>query len=100
MRLSLSQHLTCNDNSVLPTLLVTNVRSLFKKIDELQSIAEINQVDIICITESWLTPSCPDPTISLTNFIHYRNHRLYLPRSWTMFYQDIRCRLQEGFRFG
>ena len=60
-------HLTCNDNSVLPTLLVTNVRSLFQKIDELQSIAEINQVNIICITESWLTPSCPDPTISLTN---------------------------------
>ena len=61
-------HLTCNDNSVLPTLLVTNVRSLFQKIDDLQSIAEINQVDIICITESWLTLSCPDSTISLTNF--------------------------------
>ena len=32
-------HLTCNDNFVLPTLFVANVRSLFQKIDELQSIA-------------------------------------------------------------
>ena len=71
-------HLTCSDNSVLPTLLVTNVRSFFQKIDELKSIAEINQVDIInCITESWRTPSCRDPTISLKYFIHFRNDRLF-----------------------
>ena len=92
-------HSTCNDNSVLPTLLVTNVRSLFQKIDELQSIAEINQDDIICITESWLTPSCPDSTISLTNFIHFRNDRLFSRGGGVCVYINagIYCRKLEHF---
>ena len=92
-------HLTCNDNSVLPTLLVTNVRSLFQKIDELQSIAEINQVYIICITASWLTPSCPDPTISLTKFIYFRNDRLFSRGGGICVYFNagIYCRKLEHF---
>ena len=91
-------HLACNGNSVLPTLLVSNVRSLFQKIDELQSIAEIN-VDIICITESWLTPSCPDSTISLTNFIHFRNDRLFSRGGGVCVYINagIYCRKLEHF---
>jgi hypothetical protein len=40
----------------IPTILSTNVRSLPKKMDELQQIAELNSASVICITESWLSP--------------------------------------------
>ena len=39
----------------IPTILSANVRSLTKKVDEIQQIAELNSVGVICITESWLS---------------------------------------------
>ena len=39
----------------IPTILSTNVRSLPKKVDEIQQIAELNSAGAICITESWLS---------------------------------------------
>ena len=92
-------HLICDDKFVLPSFLVTNVRSLSQKIDELESVAEINQVDIICITESWLTPSCSNTMISLTNFIHFRKDRLFSRGGGVCIYinAEIYCRKLEHF---
>ena len=92
-------HLICDDKFVVPSFLVTNVRSLSQKNDELESVAEINQVDIICITESWLTPSCPDPIISLTNFIHFRKDRLFSRGGGVCTYinAEIHCGKLEHF---
>ena len=52
----------------IPTILSTNIRSLPKKIDELQQIAELNSATVICITESWLSPDIPDQCVSIPGF--------------------------------
>ena len=65
-----------NDGHVyLPNVLIANVRSLSGKVDELSVIAKVNDVDIICITESWLMDLILDCTCSLTNFNLFRNDR-------------------------
>ncbi len=79
----------------LPTLLVANVRSIINKIDdhELESVAEINQVDVICITESWLNTSIADSMISLSNFIQFRKDRTYSCVSSVMLTPSFPCTL-------
>ena len=56
-------------------MLIANVRSLAPKIDELKLIAEVNDADFICLTETWLSQSIPDAALSLSNFILFRNDR-------------------------
>ena len=63
------------NNVYLPSVLIANVRSLSGKVDELSVIANINDIDIICITETWLTDTIPDSTVSLQNFNMFRNDR-------------------------
>ena len=60
----------------IPTILSTNVRSLPKKIDELQQIAELNSASVICITESWLSPDIPDHCVSIPGFNLFRRDRI------------------------
>ena len=40
----------------LPTLLVTNSRSLWTKAEDLNSYITDSKVDIACITETWIKP--------------------------------------------
>ena len=54
---------------------MTNARSLIPKIDELEVVANVNEADIICITETWLTPDIPDSALSYLNFVLFRNDR-------------------------
>ena len=46
---------TIRNPAAVPTLLVSNARSLAPKISELQCVAIQNSADIVCITETWLT---------------------------------------------
>ncbi|PFX24640.1 hypothetical protein AWC38_SpisGene10754 [Stylophora pistillata] len=46
-----------------PTLLVGNVRSLLPKIDELECVAVQNNVDVVCLTETWLFDDIPDSAL-------------------------------------
>ena len=62
-------------NFYMPRLLLTNVRSLIPKSDELEVVANVNEADIICITETWLTPDIPDSALSYSNFALFRNDR-------------------------
>ena len=59
----------------LPSLLLSNIRSLAPKVDELEMVASLNEVSIICITETWLTPNIPDSAVLLPNFFLFRNDR-------------------------
>ena len=43
----------------LPTLLNSNARSIVNKIDEMTEIIENNEVDIACVTETWLSDEIP-----------------------------------------
>ena len=70
-----SQTVNNDYNVYLPSVLIANVPSLSGKVDELSVIANINDIDIICITETWLTDTIPDSTVSLQNFNMFRNDR-------------------------
>jgi hypothetical protein len=60
----------------LPNLLICNLRSLTSKIDEFDAVVSFNQTDMVCITETWLSPAIPDNLVSLSNFNLFRNDRL------------------------
>ncbi len=42
------------------TTIVTNVRSLNGEIDELCAVTNINDINVVCITETWLNKAIPD----------------------------------------
>ena len=62
-------------NLGIPSVLSTNVRSLRNKMDELQAVVDVNNPDIVCITESWLKPDIPDSTVRLSKYILFRRDR-------------------------
>ena len=68
----------CNFTSCnlrIPSVLDTNIRSLRNKMDELQTVVDVNNPDIVCITESWLKPDIPDSTVRLPKYILFRRDR-------------------------
>ena len=75
---SLSQlrHLAlANDSSLL--LLVANTRSLLPKIPVIQAISSTTDPSIMCITETWLSPSQNNSRLSLPGYILFRNDRKF-----------------------
>ena len=61
-------------NSNLPSILMANVRSLLPKVDELDTIAQLNSPKS-SITETWLTNAIPDRAVNVPNFILMRKDR-------------------------
>lgn len=59
----------------IPTILVCNIRSLAPKIDELECVTNLNNADIVCITETWLSEEIPDNYVSLADFSLFRRDR-------------------------
>ncbi|KAK0137856.1 hypothetical protein N1851_025938 [Merluccius polli] len=65
----------------LPALLLSNVRSLRHKMDELQLMIQTNKdysdCSAICLTETWLDPSVPDQVVTLPGFTLHRADRSF-----------------------
>ena len=59
----------------MPTFLLTNVRSLRYKTDDLQCVLHDNYVNVCCVTETWLDSSIPTETINITGFNCFRRDR-------------------------
>lgn len=53
-----------------------NTRSIYPKIEQIRHEFVSDALDVLCITESWLTPSIPDNFVSLKGFDIIRNDRL------------------------
>ncbi len=55
-------------SSPLPSILLTNVQSLESKMDDLRARIsfqwDIRDCNILCLTETWLTPSVPDTAVT------------------------------------
>ena len=51
----------------LPTLLVTNARSIWAKADDLKSYVTDSEVDVVCIAETWITPETKNTVLSQLN---------------------------------
>ncbi len=67
---------TKTNKQTVPSLFLTDACHILNKIDELNSSMEINDPDLICISESWLDSSVSDGIISIgSNYIPYRKDR-------------------------
>ena len=65
--------LTTVNNSNNLSILYYNARSILPKHDELRLIVEVNNPDIICIVETWLSSEILDSEVALPG---YQVHRL------------------------
>ena len=52
-------------DSRIPTIFVSNIRSIAPKIDELECVVNQNDSDIVYITETWLSDEIPDNAIAM-----------------------------------
>ena len=60
----------------LPTLLNSNSRSIVHKIDEMTNIIDDNEVDIACITETWLSDEVPHCVTDIDGYTFERRDRV------------------------
>ena len=56
-------------------LLHMNVRSLPKKIDQIRLMLHDSNLDVITLSETWLTDSVNSKTVNLDNYVMYRQDR-------------------------
>ena len=63
--------------ALMPSLLLTNVNHIMNKLDELFLLVSGSSqiLDVVCITESWLTDDIPNCLCDLPNFITFRRDR-------------------------
>jgi hypothetical protein len=59
----------------LPTILNANVRSLFNKLDDFETVLHTNNADIACLTESMLSDEIPSEAVSMNGFTLFRKDR-------------------------
>jgi hypothetical protein len=69
--------LTNQNKSVLklPIILLTNIRSLTKKFDDLLTHIDLFKIDLCCVTETWLQNEVPDNFLEIRNFSFFRQDR-------------------------
>ena len=61
--------------SSLPSLFLSNTRSLVNKIEDLEVVINQNDVDIVCITETWLTNNISNSVVDISNYTLVRKDR-------------------------
>ena len=71
-----------------PVMMLTNIRSLFYKIEELEATVKIRKPNIICVNESWLHDDIEDSLVSLSNFYIYRCDRCNKKGGGVIIYVD------------
>jgi hypothetical protein len=93
--MTVTKHINQNPNSYIPAILSANVRAIATKIDEIQQIAELNSVGIICITETWLSANIPDSNVSIPGYNLFRQDRAHTTGGGVCVYLDekIPCKL-------
>ena len=73
-----------NDHIVIKHI---NAQSLIPKLDEIKFLIENEDLDILCISETWLQPNILDDLISIKNYNVFRNDNPINSRgSWTCIY--------------
>ena len=61
---------------ILPVFLNVNIRGGFcQKLDGLSVVLQQNNVDVACITETWLNPSIPSNLTTVDGYTTYRADR-------------------------
>ena len=85
------------NNCKRPTVLSANVRAISTKIDEIQQIAELNAIDALCITETWLSNAIPDSIVTISGYNLFRKDRLHTLGGGVCIYvkNNIPCKYLE-----
>ncbi|CAH1270941.1 ASTN2 [Branchiostoma lanceolatum] len=65
------------DTRALPSLFLSNVRSLTNKKCELEATLASHSVQLACVTETWLTHKIPDDVSSIEGYKLFRKDRQY-----------------------
>ncbi|KAK2555929.1 hypothetical protein P5673_022205 [Acropora cervicornis] len=63
-------------SAYVPSLYLSNVKSLAPKIEEVRHVAQYANLDCVCITESWLRSHINDSVVALSGFNLVRNDRV------------------------
>ena len=64
-----SQNTNTNTKTILPSIFLSSPRSLVSKIGDLEIVVNRNNADIICIIETWLTESIPNPAVDIKKLL-------------------------------
>ena len=59
----------------VPKIMVTNIRSLVPKIEEIQEFINRNQISIVFVTETWLRSTIMDSVVDITGYSLIRKDR-------------------------
>ena len=59
----------------LPKVLLSNVRSLHNKLDDLATVANVNDIDVIALTETWFDLHTPLDQYYLPDCALFSKHR-------------------------
>ena len=63
------------NSKVMCWLLLCNAQSVFYKMDELRATTFATKPNVVCVTESWLTPEIDDCLIQIDGYVSFRNDR-------------------------
>ena len=59
----------------MPSFLLANVQSIANKIDDFHTVIRSNNIDIACLTESWLNNCVPVEATEFEGHTTYRHDR-------------------------
>lgn len=84
----------CVRSPKLPSILLTNANHILNKIDELYILTLKQNIDIVCITETWLNDEILDDVCKLPGYNLFRRDRLSGQGGGVLCYVDggIDCR--------
>jgi hypothetical protein len=60
----------------LPSLFLSNTRSLLNKIEDLEIVIKNNNADIFCITDTWLSANIADSVVDMSGYTIVRKDRV------------------------
>jgi hypothetical protein len=81
----------------LPGIFMSNVRSLRYKTDELAAVLEANNIDISCITETWLDSNIPTEAVDINEYtlksVQVRRARTLQALNWASKFHVSRAKV-------
>ena len=60
----------------LPRIVLSNVRSINNKLDEIDIVANVNKVDIISLTETWIDETTPIESLDIQGYVLFSKPRI------------------------
>jgi len=60
----------------IPSLLLTNANRILNKFDELLLLLSSESIDIVAVTETWLSDEIPDSVVSINGYVVIRRDRI------------------------